>query len=182
MGVFPANRMNRFIDYKTMMLGKKGKYPFIIANTDSSDKDGTHWWSIMDIDPRTDLFFYSFGADGLKSFIIQDDQEVIEKILFVAEQLTKTDNKITLVNVKFSLNALQNLTKNELDNLSDTVRGFFYFVQFFGVKHKLSDFVNLWVAEDRFQDVDSFNCGIFQTYFYDSLFNPDKNSKKTKKQ
>ena len=79
-GVFPANRMNRFIDYKTMMLGKKGKYPFIIANTDSSDKDGTHWWSIMDIDPRTDLFFYSFGADGLKNFIIQDDQEVIEKM------------------------------------------------------------------------------------------------------
>ena len=27
------------------------------ANTDSSDKDGSHWWSIMDIEPKTDLLF-----------------------------------------------------------------------------------------------------------------------------
>ena len=56
-GVFAANHVNRFMDYKTMTLEKKGKYPFIIANIDSSNKDGTHWWSIMDIDPRSDLFF-----------------------------------------------------------------------------------------------------------------------------
>ena len=107
------------------------------------------------------FFFYSFGADGLKSFIIQDDQEVIEKILLGTEQLKRTDNKITLVNVKFSLNACKNLTKNELDNLSDTARDFFYFVQSFGEKFKLRDFVNLWVVEDPIQDQDSVNCGIF---------------------
>ena len=56
-GVFPANHMNRFIDYKTMISEKKGKYPFIIANTDSSDKDGTHWWSIMNIESKADLLF-----------------------------------------------------------------------------------------------------------------------------
>ena len=56
-GVFPANHMNRFIDYKTMISEKKEKYPFVIANTDSSDKDGSHWWSIMDIEPKTDLLF-----------------------------------------------------------------------------------------------------------------------------
>ena len=48
------------------------------------------------------FFFDSFGVDGLKSFIIQD-KKVIEKILFRTEQLTRTDNKITLVNVKFFL-------------------------------------------------------------------------------
>ena len=58
-GVFPENHMNRFIDYKTMILEKKGKYLFIIANTDSSDKDETHWWSIMNIEPQTDFFFFS---------------------------------------------------------------------------------------------------------------------------
>ena len=56
-GAFPANQMNRFIDYKSMISEKMGKYPFIIANTDSSDKNGTHWWSILDIKPKTDLFF-----------------------------------------------------------------------------------------------------------------------------
>ena len=41
-GVFPTNQMNRFIDYKTTVLERKSKYPFIIGNTDSSDKNGTH--------------------------------------------------------------------------------------------------------------------------------------------
>ena len=121
-----------------MISEKKGKYPFIIANTDSSDKRGTHWWSILDIEPRTDLlFFYSFGVDSLKSFMIQNDKKVIEKILFGTEQLTRTDNKITHANVKFSLNACKNLIENELDNLSDTARDFFYFVQSFGNMLKL---------------------------------------------
>ena len=69
----------------------------------------------MDIKPQTDLFFFdSFGADGLKSFIIQDDQKVTEKIPLGTEQLTKTDNKITLVNIKFSLNSCKNLSKMSL--------------------------------------------------------------------
>ena len=56
-GAFHANHMSRFIDYKRMISERKGKYPFTIANTDGSDKNGTHWWSILDIEPRRDLFF-----------------------------------------------------------------------------------------------------------------------------
>ena len=135
-GVFPANRVNWFIDYKAMISEKEGKYPFIIANAE--------WWNIMDTEPKTDLLFFdTFGVDGLKSFRIQDDQKVIEKMLFGTEQLTRTDKKMTLVNIKFSLDACKNLSKNELDNLSDTARDFFYFVQSFGDKLKLRDFVNL---------------------------------------
>ena len=48
-------------------------------NTDSSDKNGMHWWSNLDIEPKTDLFFFMFGVDGLKSFIIQDNKIIIEK-------------------------------------------------------------------------------------------------------
>ena len=33
------------------------------------------------------------------------------------------------------------------------------------------------MVEDRIQDLDSAICGIFQLYFYENLFNPDKNSK-----
>ena len=36
-GVSPPNYMNKFIDHK-MISEKKGKYPFLIANTDSSSK------------------------------------------------------------------------------------------------------------------------------------------------
>ena len=56
MGVFPANQMNRFIDYKRI-ISNKGKCPFIIAKTGSSDKYGTHWWAILEIEQQTDLFW-----------------------------------------------------------------------------------------------------------------------------
>ena len=73
-----------------------------------------------------------FGVDGLETFIIQDNKIVIEKILFGTEQLTRTDNKITVVNIKFNLNACKNLSKKELNNLSNEARDLFYLIQSFG--------------------------------------------------
>ena len=91
------------------------------------------------------------------------------------EKKTRTDNKITLFNIRFNLNACKNLSVDELDALSNTASNFFHFIQDFGKKFKLRNFVNLWMVEDRVQD--SVTCGIFQLYFYDNLFNPNKNSK-----
>ena len=177
-GVFPSNYMNNFIDHAAMMTAKKEKYPFIIANTDASSKQGTHWWSILDIEPKTDIFLFdSFGLDGLKHFIVQENRKIVEKILFGTEKMTRTDNKITLCKTQFNGNACKNLSKKELDFLNDTATNVFRFVQAFGNKLKLRNFVNIWTVEDRVQDLDSSTCGIFQIYFYDNLFNPDKNSK-----
>ena len=138
-----------------MMISEKNrKYPFLIANKDSSSKDGTHWWSILNIEPKTDIFFFDlFVLDGLKAFIIQDDKRVIEKILFGTEQMTRTDNKITLANIRFNLNACKNLSKKELDALSETASNFFHFIQAFGNKIKLCNFVNIWMVEDRVQNL-----------------------------
>ena len=91
--------------------------------------------------------------------------------------MTRTDNEINLLNIKFNLNACKNLTKKELDALSDTATDFFHFVQAFGNKLKLRDFVNIWMVEDRVQDLNSVTCGIFQIYFYDNFLNPNENSK-----
>ena len=57
--------MKKLTDHASM-ISSKGKYPFIIANTDNSEKFGVHWWSILDTEPKTDIFFFdSFGLDGL---------------------------------------------------------------------------------------------------------------------
>ena len=49
-----------------------------------------HWWSILDIEPRNDIFFFdSFGLDCLKHFIIQDDKKIVDKILLGIEQMRK---------------------------------------------------------------------------------------------
>ena len=62
-------------------------------------------------------------------------------------------------------------------NLSDTARDLSYFIKSFGNKLKLRYFVNIWMVEDRIQDLDTVTCDIFQIYFHDNLFNPDKHSK-----
>ena len=124
-GAFPANHMNKFIDYKSMISDKKEKYIFLIETLTALIKKvciGGAYWALNQKGP---IFFYSFGVDGLKKFITEDDKNVVEKILFGREQLTRTDNKITLVNIKFNLNACKNLSKKEFDNLSNTARDFF---------------------------------------------------------
>ena len=169
--------MNKFINHAAM-ISDKGKYPFIIANVDSSGKPGVYWWSILDIEPRNDIFFFdSFGLGGLKYFIIQDYKKIIDNILLGIEQMDKTDKKITLCKIKFNLGACKELTKEEINSLSETARNFFYFIQAFGIKLKLRRFVNIWMVEDRLQDLDSATCGIFQIHFYENLFNPNENSK-----
>ena len=86
------------------MICEKKKISFLIANADASNKQGTYWWSILNIEPITDIFFFdSFGFDGLKNFIILGNKKGIEKILFATEQMKKTDNKIILVNVDLIL-------------------------------------------------------------------------------
>ena len=169
--------MNKFINHATM-IKDAGKYPFIIANTDATDKPGQHWWSILDIEPRTDIFFFnSYGIEGLKHFIIQDDRPIVDNILIGIEKMDRTDDKITLCKVKFNLSACKHLTENEINSLSETAWNFFYFIQAFGIKLKLRGFVNIWMVEDRLQDLDSATCGIFQIHFYQNLFNPEENSK-----
>ena len=91
--------------------------------------------------------------------------------------MDRTDDKITLCKVKFNLSACKKLNKEEINSLSETAKNFFYFIQAFGIKLKLRGFVNIWMVEDRLQNLDSATCGIFQIYFYQNLFNPEENSK-----
>ena len=123
------------------------------------------------------FFFDSYGLDGLKHCIMQDDKAIIDKILVGIDKMDRTDKKITLCKVKFSLSACKELTEDEILSLSDTARQFFYFVQSFGNKLKLRSFVNIWMVEDRQQDLKTSTCGIFQIYFYKNLFDPEEKSK-----
>ena len=118
-------------------------------------------------------FFFSTCTD----WMIQDDKAIIDKILVEIDKMDRTDKKITLCKVKFSLSACKELTEDEIRSLSDTARQFFYFVQSFGNKLKLRSFVNIWMVEDRLQDLKTSACGVFQIYFYKNLFDPGEESK-----
>ena len=65
------------------MRQKKSPYPFVIMNTERADEEGEHMWSFLDLDPPKQLFLFNrFRFTGLKDFIIQDDQKIINKILY----------------------------------------------------------------------------------------------------
>ena len=82
----------------------------------------------MNIEPKNELFFfYSFGLEDLKHFIIQDDKRTIDKILVGIDKMDKRNQKITLCKIKFNLGACKKLSKNEISSLSDTARDFFLF-------------------------------------------------------
>ena len=53
------------------------------------------------------------------------------------------------------------LSEEEIGSLSDTARNFFRFILAFGIKLKLRNVVNIWMVEDRLQDLNSSTCGIF---------------------
>ena len=126
-GIFPSNRMNKFINHAAM-ISDRGKYPFIIANTDAEGKLGVHWWSILDIEPRNDIFFFdSFGIEGLKYFIIQDDKNTVEKILLGIKKMDRSDKKITLCKIEFNMGAY----KKFLFLFKKSARNFFYFIHAF---------------------------------------------------
>ena len=84
--------------------------------------------SSSDIEPRTDIFFFdSYGLEGLKHIIIQDDKEIVDKILIGIDKMDRSDNKITLCKIKFDLAACKQLSEDEIISLSDTARNFFLF-------------------------------------------------------
>ena len=76
------------------MMIEKNRYPFIIMNTDHSDKNGTHWWSFLDPRERKEIFLFdSFGFQGFKEFVIDNDKNILNKILFGIEKLKKKGSK-----------------------------------------------------------------------------------------
>ena len=78
-GVFPSNYVTKFISFHKMMI-EKNRYLFIIMNTDRSDKKGTHWWSFLDLHKRKIFLFNSFGFQGFKEFVIDNDRNILNKI------------------------------------------------------------------------------------------------------
>ena len=77
-GIYSSNSIIRFINYFKIIKEKDCCHPFAIFNTDRANKSGTHWWSFLNIYPKTELLLFdSQGFQGLKYFIIDNDESTI---------------------------------------------------------------------------------------------------------
>ena len=67
----------------------------MIFNTNTESKPGTHWRSFLDIHPKKDLLlFHSFGFTGFKQFIVDNDKNIIDKMLIEKSSIKKTQKSI----------------------------------------------------------------------------------------
>ena len=175
-GVFPSNFINKFISYHSIIKDRsKVKYPFIIMNTDRSDRAGTHWWSFLDLHQKKEIFLFdSFGFEGFKKFIIDNDRKVLNKVLFGLNKFQKSDRKITLISVKFSMSEYEKI--KDTKQLKTTTQDLLHLMYEFGKLHNIEDEITVFSLDDQLQKIETDTCGIFQIYFYYNLFNPFSDS------
>ena len=174
-GVFPSNYINKFISFHQMAREKTKKYPFIIMNTDRANEQGTHWWSFLDLHPRKEIFLFdSFGFTGFTKFVIDNDINILNKILFGIQKFKKKDNKVTIVTLKFSMSEYEKIKTGH--RLSPTTQDLLYLIYEYGKLHNVKDTVKIHSVDDQLQKIETDTCGIFQLYFYYNLFVPYENS------
>ena len=65
------------------------------------------------------FFFESFGIEGFKQFIIQNNKKMINKIFYDLKKFNAKDQKITIVTLKFSMKKFEKIKKSQkLSNIA----------------------------------------------------------------
>ena len=118
------------------------------------------------------FLFDSFRFTGFKKLIIDNDLNVIDKLLYNVNKFNKNNEKINLVNLRFSENEYDKIKKKGvLSKLTDTAKDLFYLLSEFSKYHSANEMM-LHAVDDQLQENSSDTCGIFQLYFYKNLFEP----------
>ena len=124
------------------------------------------------------MLFDSLGLDGFKFLIVDNNEKIIDELLFnfKKSKISLTDQTLTLCEMKFSVDSWENMTDTKKEQLTETVQNFFHLLQQFA-KLKKANNMSILILKQPVQNFPSSNCGIFQLYFYKNLFVPDKKSK-----
>ena len=87
----------------------------------------------MDIHPKNNLFLFdSFGLEGFKLFIVNNDQHIINQLLYNFNKCqSKTNQKLQLCIMKFCVESQQKISQKAKDELTDTAQNFFHLLEQF---------------------------------------------------
>ena len=153
---------------------KSTQYPFIIMNTDRSNKKGTHWRSFLHLHPKKEtILFNSFGFDGFKELLLQDDKKTLNKILYGIKKFGK-NSKITVITLTFSMEEQKKI--KTLNGLREATQDVLHLSDGFGELHNLKEEVRVHFVDIQLQKRETNTCGVFQLYIFVNLFNPDEHS------
>ena len=178
MGTYSIDSITKYIDFYSIIKNRNAQYPFAIFNTSTENEKGEHWWSFLDIRPSNTLFLFdSLGLDGFKVFVVNNQEKVINTLLYNFEKCKedKVSQKLKLCSMKFCVNSWRQLPQKTRGQLTETAQNFFHLLEQFA-KLKQTQCMNIVILENRIQELLSVDCGPFQLYFYKNLFDPFEKS------
>ena len=167
MGTYSIDSITKYLNLYETIKRRNGKYPFAIFNTDKENEPGVNWWSFIDIHPKNNLFLFdSFRIEGFKLFIVNNDQDIINEVLYNFKKCEKkSSQKLQLCTMKFCVETWQKMSQKTKDQLTGTTQNFFHLLEQFA-KLKKTHCMNIVILKNQIQDLVSPNCGQFQLCFY----------------
>ena len=123
------------------------------------------------------FLFDSLGLDGFKVFVVNNQETVINELLYDFKRCeSKSNKRLTLCWMKFCVDTWQKMSQKTKSQLTETAQNLFHLMEQFA-KLKNSQCMNIIILENRVHDLLTTNCGPFQLYFYKNLFDPEEKSK-----
>ena len=167
MGTYSIDSITKYLNLYETIKRRNGKYPFAIFNTDKENEPGVNWWSFIDIHPKNNLFLFdSFRIEGFKLFIVNNDQDIINEVLYNFKKCEKkSSQKLQLCTMKFCVETWQKMSQKTKDQLTGTAQNFFHLLEQFA-KLKKTHCMNILILNNQIEDLVSPNCGQFQLCFY----------------
>ena len=73
------------------------------------------------------MLFDSLGLDGFKFFIVDNDEKIIDELLFNFKtcKISLTDEILTLFEMRFSVDSWKNMTHTKKEQLTETAQNNF---------------------------------------------------------
>ena len=135
----------------------------ILTQQENQGYTSGHSWILTN---EISFFFDTFGTLGLLNFIVTNDLDIFRKLIpGQVKQISKQDNKITLLKWNFKLKNCEKLTKKELNRFSTTAQHFLKFLYNFGRNKKIQNTVKVVTVDDNLQSLETDYCSPFQMYF-----------------
>ena len=131
MGTYSIDSITKYINFYEIIKRRNAKYPFAIFNTDIENEPGIHWWSFMDIHAKNNLFLFdSFGSEGFKLFIVNNNQQIINQLLYnFNKSQSKTNQKLQLCIMKFCVESWQKMSQKKKRSTNRYCTKFFSFIR-----------------------------------------------------
>ena len=136
-------------------------------------------FNVLTFIQKTNLFLFdSLGLEGFKFFIVDNDQHIINELLYNFKRCksSKLTQKLKLCIMEICVDTWQKMSQKKKDQLTETAQNFFHLLEQFA-KLKKTQCMNIIILENTIQDLTTTHCGQFQLNFYKNLFDPDNQSK-----